>query len=88
MAPQRTSSIQILVKGDPHISLQNGEYQLDHSFWKWAFDTKRDPKQVRNEIEQMFEANARAPFGGIGGREVRQRARTQPRIEKQVRASQ
>jgi K+-transporting ATPase ATPase C chain len=52
---------------DPHISLQNAEYQLDRISQKWAADTKRDPKQVRSEIEQMVEANAGAPFGGLFG---------------------
>ncbi len=52
---------------DPHISLQNAEYQLDRISQKWASDTKRDPKQVRSEIEQMVEANAGAPFGGLFG---------------------
>jgi K+-transporting ATPase ATPase C chain len=52
---------------DPHISVPNAEYQLDRISRKWASDTKRDPKQVRNEIEQMVEANAWAPFGGSAG---------------------
>lgn len=52
---------------DPHISLQNAEYQLDRISQKWASDTKRDPKQLRSEIEQMVEANAGAPFGGLFG---------------------
>jgi len=52
---------------DPHISLQNAEYQLGRISQKWASDTKRDPKQVRSEIEQMVEANAWAPFGGLAG---------------------
>jgi potassium-transporting ATPase KdpC subunit len=54
---------------DPHISLQNAEYQLDRISQKWASDTKRDPKQVRGEIEQMVQANAWAPFGGLAGEE-------------------
>ena len=28
---------------DPHISLQNAEYQLDRVAAKWAADLKRDP---------------------------------------------
>ena len=54
---------------DPHISLQNAEYQLNRISQKWASDTKRDPKQVRSEIEQMVQANAWAPFGGLAGEE-------------------
>jgi K+-transporting ATPase ATPase C chain len=52
---------------DPHITLQNAEYQLDRVSSKWAADTKRDPKQVREEIEQVLQANADAPFNGLAG---------------------
>jgi len=52
---------------DPHISLQNAEYQLDRVSQKWADDTKRDPKQVRSEIEQLLQQEASAPFGGLVG---------------------
>jgi potassium-transporting ATPase KdpC subunit len=52
---------------DPHITLQNAEYQLDRVSAKWAADTKRDPKQVHDEIEQILQANASAPFGGLAG---------------------
>jgi len=36
---------------DPHITLENAEFQLDRVAPKWAQDTKRDPTQVRREIE-------------------------------------
>jgi K+-transporting ATPase ATPase C chain len=52
---------------DPHITLQNAEYQLDRVSAKWAADTKRDPKQMHDEIEQILQANASAPFGGLAG---------------------
>ncbi|HTT18718.1 MAG TPA: potassium-transporting ATPase subunit C [Candidatus Sulfotelmatobacter sp.] len=55
---------------DPHITLQNAEYQLDRVAAKWAADTKRDPSAVRGEIEQILQANARAPFGGLAGEEL------------------
>ena len=32
---------------DPHITLENAEYQLDRVASKWAADTKRDPAEVR-----------------------------------------
>jgi potassium-transporting ATPase KdpC subunit len=54
---------------DPHISMQNAEYQLDRVADKWAADTKRDPKQVRVEIQQILDHNAWAPFGGLAGDE-------------------
>jgi potassium-transporting ATPase KdpC subunit len=50
---------------DPNITLENAEYQLDRVASKWALDTKRDPAVVRNEIHEMLQANAKAPFGGL-----------------------
>ena len=55
---------------DPDITLENAEYQLDRVANKWAADTKRDPAAVRNEIEQMLQANASAPFDGLVGEKL------------------
>jgi K+-transporting ATPase ATPase C chain len=55
---------------DPHITLQNAEYQLDRVAAKWAADTKRDPAVVRNEIEQILQANTSAPLGGLAGEKM------------------
>jgi K+-transporting ATPase ATPase C chain len=55
---------------DPHITLQNAEYQLDRVASTWAFDTKRDPASVRKEIEQILEKNATAPFDGLVGEKI------------------
>jgi K+-transporting ATPase ATPase C chain len=52
---------------DPHISLQNAEFQIDRVAGKWAADLKRDPATVRSEIEQILQDNASAPWGGIIG---------------------
>jgi K+-transporting ATPase ATPase C chain len=52
---------------DPHISLSNAEYQLDRVSQKWAADTKRDPKQLHDEIEQIVHQNTAAPMGGLFG---------------------
>jgi K+-transporting ATPase ATPase C chain len=52
---------------DPHISLQNAEFQLDRVAGKWAADLKRDPASVRAEIEQILEGNTSAPWGGLIG---------------------
>jgi K+-transporting ATPase ATPase C chain len=52
---------------DPHITLQNAEYQLERVSSAWAKDTKRDQIQVRTEIEQMVEADADAPARGLFG---------------------
>ena len=52
---------------DPHITLQNAEYQLDRVASKWAADLKRDPKEVRQEIASLLNAHASAPLGGLAG---------------------
>ena len=52
---------------DPHITLQNAEYQLDRIASKWAANKKRDPAAVRKEIEQILQENASAPWGGLAG---------------------
>jgi K+-transporting ATPase ATPase C chain len=52
---------------DPHISWQNAEFQLDRVAGKWAVDLKRDPADVRKEIEQILLQNASAPFNGLTG---------------------
>jgi K+-transporting ATPase ATPase C chain len=55
---------------DPHITLENAEYQLDRVASKWATDTKRDPAQVRSEIEQILQTEAFAPLGGLVGEKM------------------
>jgi K+-transporting ATPase ATPase C chain len=52
---------------DPHITLQNAEYQLDRVASKWAANKKRDPAAVRKEVEQILQENASAPWGGLAG---------------------
>jgi len=55
---------------DPHITLQNAEYQLDRVASKWAVTTKRDPAAVRKEIEQILQKNASAPWFGLAGEKI------------------
>ena len=55
---------------DPHITLQNAEFQLDRVAGKWAADTKRDAAAVRAEIESMLQQHAFAPFGGLAGEKM------------------
>ncbi|HTC93108.1 MAG TPA: potassium-transporting ATPase subunit C [Terriglobales bacterium] len=55
---------------DPHITLQNAEFQLDRVSAKWAADTKRDPATVRNEIKQILQANTSAPLAGLAGEKM------------------
>jgi potassium-transporting ATPase KdpC subunit len=52
---------------DPHITLENAEYQLDRVASKWASDTKQDPAKVRPQIEEIIQEKAFAPFGGLAG---------------------
>jgi K+-transporting ATPase ATPase C chain len=55
---------------DPHITLQNAEYQLDRVSAKWAADLKRDPPAVRTEIDQILQNDAAAPFSGLAGEKI------------------
>jgi K+-transporting ATPase ATPase C chain len=55
---------------DPHITLDNAEYQLDRVATKWAADTKRNPTEVRTEIKQMLQADSFAPLGGLVGEKM------------------
>ena len=52
---------------DPHITLQNAEFQLDRVAPKWAADLKRDPAVVRAEIQRVLRHNASAPWNGLIG---------------------
>ena len=55
---------------DPNITLQNAEFQLDRVASKWAADTKGNESEIRKEIDQLLQANARAPFGGLAGEKL------------------
>jgi potassium-transporting ATPase KdpC subunit len=55
---------------DPHITLENAEFQLDRVASKWAQDTKREPAQVRGEIEQILQDKTQAPMYGLWGEKI------------------
>ncbi len=55
---------------DPHITLQNALYQLVRVAAKRAEMTKRDPAQLRKEIEALLHEKAVAPLGGLAGVEL------------------
>ena len=55
---------------DPHITLQNAEFQLERIAAKWAGDTKRDAAEIRKEIDQILQTNASAAFGGLAGEKI------------------
>ncbi len=44
---------------DPHITLENAEFQLDRVAAKWAADTKQDPAKVRQQIEEIYSRKRR-----------------------------
>jgi K+-transporting ATPase ATPase C chain len=52
---------------DPHISMDNAEFQLERVASKRAEDLKRDPAVIQKEIEQILQENASAPWGGLAG---------------------
>ena len=52
---------------DPHITLKNAEFQLERVASKWAGNLKRQPQEVRQEIEQILQKNASAPWLGLAG---------------------
>jgi potassium-transporting ATPase KdpC subunit len=52
---------------DPHITLQNAEFQLERVASKWAANLKRQPAEVRREIQQILQKNASAPWYGLAG---------------------
>ena len=45
-------------------------YQLDRVASKWAADTKRDPAQVKKEIETLLEEKSYALMGGLFGEKM------------------
>jgi potassium-transporting ATPase KdpC subunit len=55
---------------DPHITLENAEFQLDRIASKWAQNTKRDPAQLRGEIEQILQEKTQAPMYGLWGEKI------------------
>ena len=55
---------------DPHITMENAEYQLDRVASKWAQDTKQDPAKVRQQIEAILQEKSFAPFGGLAGEKM------------------
>jgi len=55
---------------DPHITLENAQYQLDRVAVKWAANTKRDPARIRREIEQILREKTWAPLGGSVGEKL------------------
>jgi K+-transporting ATPase ATPase C chain len=52
---------------DPDITLENALYQLDRVASQWAKDLKRDPEDMKNDIEGLVREKAWAPLAGLAG---------------------
>jgi potassium-transporting ATPase KdpC subunit len=52
---------------DPHITLQNAEYQLERVSTKWATLLKRDQTSIKNEIAKLLQERVSAPLMGLAG---------------------
>jgi K+-transporting ATPase ATPase C chain len=52
---------------NPDITLRGAEFQLDRVAGKWAQDLKRDPAQVRQEIEVLLQTHPTSPGDGAFG---------------------
>ncbi len=55
---------------DPDITLENAEFQLDRVAGQWAQDLKRDPAQVKREIEGILQQHVIRPGGGLFGEPI------------------
>jgi K+-transporting ATPase ATPase C chain len=55
---------------DPHITLDNAEFQLPRVAAKWAQDLKRDPAQMKAEIDGIVKQHAFSPGGGLFGEPI------------------
>jgi K+-transporting ATPase KdpC subunit len=55
---------------DPHITLQNAEFQLGRVVVKWAEKLKRNPNELRNEIQEILNKHAYAPLAGLSGEKI------------------
>jgi potassium-transporting ATPase KdpC subunit len=55
---------------DPHITLENAEFQLDRVAARWAQDLKRNPVEVKQEIEAMLQEHVFSPGAGLFGEPI------------------
>jgi potassium-transporting ATPase KdpC subunit len=55
---------------DADITLENAEFQLDRVAGKWAQNLHRDPAKVKAEIEDLLQAHAFSPGGGLFGEPI------------------
>jgi K+-transporting ATPase ATPase C chain len=55
---------------DPHITLANALYQVDHVAAAWAKLTKGDEGKIRTEIQALLLEKAQAPLNGLVGEDL------------------
>lgn len=55
---------------DPHITIENAEFQLDRIAAKWAALSHSDPTIVRTNIQGILDTNAFAPLKGLAGEKI------------------
>jgi K+-transporting ATPase ATPase C chain len=55
---------------DPHITLSNAYSQLDRISLAWATRLKRDPHEVKHEIEHVLKTFSFSPFDGLAGEKI------------------
>jgi K+-transporting ATPase ATPase C chain len=72
---------------DPHITLENARFQLDRVAPKWAEITHHDLAQVRDEIQQVLEANEFAPLNGLVGEKMVNVLKVNLELQKQYASS-
>jgi potassium-transporting ATPase KdpC subunit len=52
---------------DPHITLENAQFQLDRVAGTWGKITRRSANRIRGEIEIILRQAKFAPLGGLAG---------------------
>lgn len=55
---------------DPHITLQNAEFQLARVAARWAQIRQRDLKIITQEITKVLNKHAQAPLAGLAGEKM------------------
>jgi K+-transporting ATPase ATPase C chain len=55
---------------DPHITLQNAEFQLPGIANQWAQDLHRGSVLIQQQIEEILQKDATAPMGGLWGEQM------------------
>jgi K+-transporting ATPase ATPase C chain len=72
---------------DPHITVENAEFQLDRVASKWVLLTHHDEARVREEIRQILRANEFAPFKGLAGEKMVNVLKVNVELQKRFKAS-